>query len=96
MALPPCLSQLCIAVQNPKIATAIPTINSLMRFPLIVNEAMINQTPNEPMIQFCHIPGYLLFAEIFLIIKAISIPLLLSSYEKIELKNIYKIEELSR
>jgi len=36
-------------------ATAIPTINSLMRLPLIVNEAMINQTPNEPIIQFCHI-----------------------------------------
>jgi len=36
-------------------ATAIPTINSLTRLPLIVNEAMISQTPNEPIIQFCHI-----------------------------------------
>jgi hypothetical protein len=36
-------------------ATAIPTINSLTRLPFMVNEAMINQTPNEPINQFCHI-----------------------------------------
>jgi len=36
-------------------ATAIPTVSSLTRLPLIVNEAMINQTPSEPINQFCHI-----------------------------------------
>jgi hypothetical protein len=41
-------------------ATEIPTINSLIRFPFMVKDAIINQVPNKPTIQFCHILGYLL------------------------------------
>jgi hypothetical protein len=44
-----------MAVQNPKMATAIPTISSLMRSPFMVNEAIIIQVPNKPIIQLRHI-----------------------------------------
>jgi hypothetical protein len=46
-------------------ATAIPTINSLTRLPLIVNEATISQTPNEPITQLRHILFFAPFSQFF-------------------------------
>jgi len=61
-------------------ATAIPTINSLIRLPSIVKEAIMSHIPNRPTIQFRHIMIDSHPEKSIQYRKAISIPESLKNY----------------